>query len=203
MRSSSDLAVLSIFLTWPLLLSCQDGSVVREEPPAAVVVDLDGLPLQQVLDSLALSADGLRFVVDKSERSFTVFAGSRSLRTYPCVLGLNPEGDKLQEGDRRTPEGSFLIRDKYPHKEWHKFVWIDYPNAESWKRFQRRKKEGLVPAGARIGGEIGIHGVPAGMDHWIQQGTDWTWGCIALRNADLDEIFPLIQLQRTRLDIVP
>ena len=46
-------------------------------------------------------------------------------------------------------------------------------------------------------------GVPAGMDHWIQQGTDWTWGCIALRNADLDEIFPLIQLQRTRLDIVP
>ena len=107
------------------------------------------------------------------------------------------------QGDRRTPEGTFTFRDKYPHRAWHKFVWVDYPNAESWKRFKERKRSGTIPADARIGGEIGIHGVPVGMDHWIEQGSDWTWGCIALRNDDLDEIYPFIKPRHTTITIVP
>ena len=203
MRTSSLVALL-VLMQWPFLLACQQRAAVEEvqalDTPG---ITLDEMPLQHLLDSLGIAPDSILFVVDKSERLFSVLAGDRSLRTYPCVLGINPVGDKLQEGDRRTPEGSFLLRAKYPHKDWHKFVWIDYPNAESWKRFGRRKKEGVVPSNARVGGEIGIHGVPKGMDHWVLQGSDWTWGCIALRNADLDEIYPVILIQRTRLEIVP
>ena len=203
MRSSPARSIGVLCITWPFLLSCQEDRAGRQGPVDPADVSLAGVPLQQVLDSLGIPADSIRFEVDKSDRKFTVLARDGAVRVYPCVLGTVPEGDKMQEGDRRTPEGSFQFRDKYPHAKWHKFIWIDYPNAESWERFERRKEDGVLPSSATIGGEVGIHGTAEGMDHWIMEGTDWTWGCIALRNADLDEIYPLIRPRRTRLDIRP
>ncbi len=161
------------------------------------------IPLARMVDSLQIHPDSLELLVEKGQRTFSVMASGRILKQWPCVLGLNPEGDKHMQGDRRTPEGVFTFRDKYPHREWHKFVWVDYPNAESRRRFQERKRSGAIPVSASIGGEIGIHGVPDGMDHWIVQGTDWTFGCIALRNADLDEIYPYIRPRHTLIRIVP
>jgi murein L,D-transpeptidase YafK len=161
------------------------------------------VPLARSIDSLNVHADSIRFHVVKRRRVFHVLAGRDTLCTYPCVLGERPEGDKQMQGDRRTPEGVFGFRSKRMHDKWHAFVWVDYPNAESWRRFRERQRQGLVPAGADIGGEIGIHGVPDGMDHWVVQGVDWTWGCIALRNADLDEIYPYIRPGSTTLTIVP
>ena len=145
----------------------------------------------------------MRFRVDKSERKFNVIVGDTILKTFPCVLGENPVGDKFHQGDRRTPEGTFAFRSKRVHASWHKFVWVDYPNAESYRRFKERKAQGLIPAGKDIGGEIGIHGVPDGYDHWIDAGQDWTWGCIALKNADVDEIYPYIIVENTLMDVVP
>jgi len=156
-----------------------------------------------LIDSLRLDAKTIRFHVDKSERRFDVFAGDFLLKTYACVLGEKPVGDKLHQGDRKTPEGTFTFRSKRSHASWHAFIWVDYPNAESYRRFKQRKAEGLIPAGKDIGGEIGIHGVPDGMDHWIDAGEDWTWGCIALKNADVDEIYPYILPQQTVMEIVP
>ena len=66
-----------------------------------------------------------------------------------------------------------------------------------------RTRTGTIPDGADIGGELGIHGVPEGRDDWIVQGVDWTWGCIALRNADLDEIYPHIRPGITTINILP
>lgn len=151
----------------------------------------------------AEGATAVRFVVDKSDRLFMVYVGDSLLKTYPCVLGEQPLGDKFYQGDRRTPEGSFTFRSKRVHAQWHKFIWIDYPNAESWRKFRDRQRSGAIPAGKDIGGEIGIHGVPDGMDHWIDAGADWTWGCIALRNADVDEIYPFIVPKRTMITIRP
>jgi len=159
--------------------------------------------LGRLLDSLHIPASSLHFRVDKSERRFDVMVGGTVLCTFPCVLGERPVGDKEYQGDRRTPEGVFTFRSKRVHEQWHKFIWVDYPNAESWRRYRRRQAEGAIPAGRDIGGEIGIHGVPAGMDHWITQGVDWTWGCIALRNADVDEIYAVTVPGRTRMEVVP
>lgn len=178
---------------FPLLAGCQHStpSSAEEEVPLDSLVHRAG------------RAGAIRFVVDKSHRRFMVYAGDSLLKTYPCVLGEQPVGDKHYQGDRRTPEGSFAFRSKRVHGQWHKFIWIDYPNAESWRRFRERKAAGLIPAGKDIGGEIGIHGVPDGMDHWIESGADWTWGCIALRNADVDEIYPYITPSRTMISIRP
>lgn len=171
--------------------------------PLAIAHRVPDVPLLHLLDSLSIHKDSVHFKVEKSKRTFSVMAMGEVLKVYPCVLGEAPEGDKFMQGDRRTPEGLFTFRDKYPHREWHKFVWVDYPNAESRRRFNERKRTGAIPANAAIGGEIGIHGVPTGMDHWIEQGSDWTWGCIALRNADLDEIYLVIKPRLTTLSIVP
>lgn len=202
-----------LFLLFPLFAACQDAPTAAldtaEEAPAPtppVVVPV--LPLSVLVDSLRIKAATIRFHVDKSERRFEVYAKLPTgldtlLKTYPCVLGEKPVGDKFHQGDRKTPEGTFSFRSKRVHNDWHKFIWVDYPNAESWRRYKERQKQGFIPAGKDIGGEIGIHGVPEGMDHWIDAGQDWTWGCIALKNADVDEIYPYITEGKTMMEVVP
>ncbi|MCC7501858.1 MAG: L,D-transpeptidase family protein [Flavobacteriales bacterium] len=202
-------APIVLALCLPLFVSCQTPNPEREVgssvPPAAVVITdrASQVSLARLVDSLHLDATTMRFHVDKSERIFEVFVNDTLRKSYPCVLGEKPVGDKYYQGDRRTPEGTFTFRSKRVHDQWHKFIWVDYPNAESWKRYKARQAKGEIPAGKDIGGEIGIHGVPDGMDHWIDQAQDWTWGCIALRNADVDEIYPYIRPQRTLMEIVP
>lgn len=139
-------------------------------------------------------AEGCRFSVniDKSEYKLRVLADTIVLKEYPVVFGKNPTGDKLIQGDKCTPEGSFKMISKYPHKKWSKFIWINYPNDESWIKHNRAKAEGTIPGNARIGGEIGIHGVPDGMDFLIDMRYNWTLGCIAMKNKDIDELYPYI-----------
>lgn len=197
--------VPSLFvLVVPLLATCQ-GTVDRSSIPdlAVVIGPGDQLPLSELIDEMHFDASTIRFHVDKSKRRFDVLVNDSLIRTYPCVLGENPVGDKMMQGDRKTPEGTFGLRSKRLHDKWHSFVWVDYPNAESRKRFAKRKRDGLIPPGKDIGGGIGIHGVPDGMDHWVTEGEDWTWGCIALRNADLDEIYPYIRAGTTTIVIEP
>jgi murein L,D-transpeptidase YafK len=188
-----------------VLVACkapaQEAGVPERE--TAATSGLQDPPLALLIDSLALDARTMRFHVDKSDRRFRVYVQDRQLKTYPCVLGVKPEGDKLHQGDRKTPEGTFTFRSKRVHAQWHKFIWVDYPNAESWRRYNARKAQGLIPRGKDIGGEIGIHGVPEGMDHWIEAGADWTWGCIALKNADVDEVYPFIIPGMTSMEVVP
>lgn len=190
-----------------LLAACGNHAAAGSEAPIAgpgsSTVPAAERPLAVIIDSLRLEAGTMRFRVDKSERSFDVFVNDSLVKTYRCVLGEKPEGDKFHQGDRKTPEGSYTFRSKRVHPQWHKFIWVDYPNAESWRRYNERKRLGLIPEGKDIGGEIGIHGVPEGMDHWIDTGADWTWGCIAMKNADVDEIYPYIIPGTTVISIEP
>lgn len=198
MRNSSSLCVYLL----PLITACQ-GDTVQDVELSVGTSAYSEQPLSELIDSLHLDPKTIRFHVDKSDRRFAVFVNDSMLKTYPCVLGEKPVGDKFCQGDRKTPEGSFTFRSKRVHDEWHKFIWVDYPNAESWRRYNERIAQGSIQVGKDIGGEIGIHGVPDGKDHWITSGADWTWGCIALQNADVDEIYPYIFPNRTRLVIVP
>ncbi len=172
-------------------------------PDARSVVQAPTITPDPTSDSLVTDTPAVELRVDKSERCLCVWRGSQILRCYAIVLGSAPEGDKRMQGDGRTPEGSFHFRDKYPHARWHRFAWIDYPNAESERRFRARRTCGEIPQDARIGGELGLHGVPAGMDGLISAGIDWTLGCISMRNSDLDEIYALITPGRTVIHIAP
>ena len=106
----------------------------------------------------------------------------------------------LQQGDRRTPEGRFKVRAHYDHAKWRYFIWLDYPNEDSWAKHNAAKASGEITQEASIGGEIGIHGVPEGYDYAIDERMNWTLGCISLRNADLEELIPLVEVG-TKIEI--
>lgn len=160
------------------------------------------ISLDTLLAPFAGRLNDIWLYIDKSERFLQVKIDTQVIKTYPVVLGGNPEGDKRMEGDQKTPEGEFQLRNLYPHARWSKFMWVDYPTAESWEKHNQAKADGLIPKNASIGGEIGIHGVPEGMDALIDQNQDWTLGCISLKNVHIDELYAICA-KGTRIRIDP
>ncbi len=158
--------------------------------------------LQEILAENHISKSSLKIKIDKSAYTLSVVHADTVLIVYPCVFGFNAVDDKAQEGDGCTPEGTFGIRSMYAHKSWKYFIWIDYPNAESWRRFNRRKANGELAANATIGGEVGIHGVPEGGDYMIDNQSNWTLGCISLKNADIEDLYKSITAA-TQVEIIP
>lgn len=154
-----------------------------------VVID-NAFSLEEIVKSNNIKIEELSVLIDKSDYVLSFIHADTVVKEFPVVLGYNPEGDKMQEGDYKTPEGTFGVKSKYGHKNWKYFIWIDYPNEESWSKFKKRKAEGTIDDSAKIGGEVGIHGTPEGMDDMIAKGTNWTYGCISLTRKDVAEIYP-------------
>jgi len=142
-----------------------------------------------------------RILVEKRARRLTLLDAATPVRTYHVALGDSSLGDKQREGDRRTPVGEFYVCVKNPDSRFHLSLGLSYPNEEDAERGLR---DGLISqaehdaivaavrAGRRppwdtaLGGEIMIHGNGAGRD--------WTFGCIALDDADIDEIYDAVGL---------
>lgn len=132
----------------------------------------------------AIFADSI--VVEKQKRTLTLFAGGFAVRQYKVALGKEPVGDKQRIGDNRTPEGVYRIDFKNPTSKFHKALHISYPDAA---HMARANALGFAP-----GGDIMIHGLPAayakiGAEH---SNWDWTEGCIAVTNAEIEEIWRAI-----------
>ena len=141
-------------------------------------------------------------LIEKYKYQLTIYYQNEAIKSYPIVLGSNFVGDKRREGDYKTPEGVFRVRDLYPHPDWSKFIWLDYPNRESWRKHLKAKRTGEIEILDTVGSEIGIHGVPQNSDRLIDDRTNWTWGCISLKNKDVDEIYRVIQTG-TKIKIIP
>ncbi|MFT6984158.1 MAG: murein L,D-transpeptidase YafK [Crocinitomicaceae bacterium] len=157
--------------------------------------------LQTIIKEEGIPKGELLLKIDKSAYTFSVYHDDSLLISYPCVFGFNKTDDKRQEGDGCTPEGDFGIRSQYPHKSWNYFIWVDYPTKESWSKFRKSKADGDIPSSATIGGEIGIHGVPEGYDSMIDNGTNWTLGCISLKNKDIEDVYKSVNSE-TKIVIV-
>lgn len=136
----------------------------------------------------------VRIVVDKSSYELYVYDAQGWYATYPVVFGNKSLADKKMEGDRNTPEGTFKIIAKRPHEKWSRFMSLDYPTKEDRAKFEERKRRGEIPAGASIGGGIGIHGVWPHEDFVIDRYNNWTNGCISLKNGDVQELYNYIAL---------
>jgi murein L,D-transpeptidase YafK len=126
----------------------------------------------------ALKAD--RIVVHKSRREMLLLRGESLLRTYRVALGREPVGHKVQEGDGRTPEGRYTIDRRNPKSQYHLSLHISYPNEADR---ERARELGVAP-----GGDIMIHGLKDGR----RRETDWTQGCIAVTNEEMNEIWALV-----------
>jgi lipoprotein-anchoring transpeptidase ErfK/SrfK len=131
-------------------------------------------------------------VIDKSQYELSVFDSKGWLITYPVVFGSNDLRDKLYEGDRKTPEGTFTIVEKKVHSKWDRFMGLNYPTPESYEKFSERKQEGIIPGSAKIGGGIGIHGTWPHEDFQVDRYRNWTDGCISMRNKDVEELYNMV-----------
>lgn len=131
-------------------------------------------------------------VIDKSDYELQIFDDEGWYATYPVVFGSKDLNDKMVEGDRRTPEGSFVIVSKRPHEKWDKMLLLNYPTPADIEKFNERKSRGQIPANARIGGGIGIHGTWPRDEMVVDQYQNWTNGCISMKRDQVDEIYSFI-----------
>jgi murein L,D-transpeptidase YafK len=128
-------------------------------------------------------------IIDKSDYELHVYDAKGWYCTFPVVFGNNSLEDKKMEGDRNTPEGTFRIISKKIHEKWDRFMALDYPNEQSREKFNQRKQRGEIPANARIGGGIGIHGTWPHEDFVIDKYKNWTLGCISMKRDDVEELY--------------
>jgi len=124
-----------------------------------------------------------RVVVRKSARTLELYRGSELLRTYTIALGPTPQGHKQQEGDGRTPEGRYVLDYRNPGSSFHKSLHVSYPSAADTASARSR---GVSP-----GGMIMVHGIKNGMGFIgrLHRLFDWTDGCIAVTDQEMEEIW--------------
>lgn len=140
------------------------------------------------------ASSAYRLVIKKGAYEMTLYDQEGWYGTYPVVFGSKNQEDKRMEGDRLTPEGHFQIVGKKIHKQWGKFLMLDYPTKESYEKFQTRKATGVIPKKATIGGGIGIHGTRPNEEWVIDKYINWTAGCIAVRYSDMDELYDMLPI---------
>jgi murein L,D-transpeptidase YafK len=149
--------------------------------------------------ALKLPLTNAHIVVMKSKRRLELYSDGALVRTYKVGLGLNPIPDKVRLGDRATPEGDFYVFTKNDKGTFYLSLGISYPNIEDAERGLRDrlisraqhdvivkavKRKATPPQHTALGGDIYIHGNGAS--------TDWTWGCVALENEDIRELFDAV-----------
>jgi murein L,D-transpeptidase YafK len=137
-----------------------------------------------------------RIVVVKSARTMTLESNGRVLKTYKVALGGAPIGAKERDGDHKTPEGEYIVDAKNAHSQFYMALHVSYPNATD--RARARK------LGANPGGDVEIHGLGKKYG-WIgarHRLTDWTDGCIAVTNEEIEEIFKAVPVG-TRVELKP
>jgi len=134
------------------------------------------------------------FVV-KHKRQLTVYSNGEALKTYSISLGETPKGKKEFEGDQKTPEGIYTINDRNPNSDYHLNLAVSYPNeVDSLHALQ---------FGKSAGSEIKIHGLPNGYGFIgkFQRFKDWTAGCMALTDSEIEELFNNVPMG-TEIEIV-
>lgn len=145
-----------------------------------------------------LSADARadRVMVTKHDRSLVLLSRGQPLKRYRIALGAQPLGHKQRQGDGRTPEGLYRLDWRNPGSRFHRALHVSYPDAQDRRRAARD--------GADPGGDIMIHGLPNGFG-WIgplHRLVDWTDGCIAVTDPEIDEIWRAVP-DGTAIEIRP
>lgn len=149
----------------------------------------------------AATVPDARIEVAKSERVLRVWSGDELRATYRIGLGGNPVPPKRRQGDMATPEGRYVVSHKNPRSRFHLSLGISYPNADDAERGLRdglvtkAQRDAIVraiaahrppPSNTALGGDVFVHGRGSG--------SDWTWGCIALDDADMKELYDAIEV---------
>lgn len=159
----------------------------------AVALSSKARPIKQ---PLPMKATVDKILIEKSKRRLTLLNNNTPIKSYEISLGVKPTGKKTEKGDDRTPEGVYTIDRKNLKSKYHRALHISYPNSED--------KAQSIARGVSPGGDIMIHGLPNGEESYefYQIKRDWTAGCIAVNNAEIEEIFRLVP-NGTTIEILP
>jgi murein L,D-transpeptidase YafK len=184
-------------MTFPLVLSAVAALFTTNADSARVPV---GIVSPTVLHAPVIGvrarvmADSI--VVEKQRHTLTLYFGGTLVRRYAVALGAQPVGDKVRRGDNRTPEGVYHIDARNGQSKFYKSLHISYPDAAHAQRARA--------LGVAAGGDIMIHGLPRGLEQVgsAHRDFDWTEGCIALTNQEVDEIWSAIA-DGTPIEIKP
>lgn len=135
----------------------------------------------------AIASDVDSVLVIKSEKKMFLLFHGKVVKEYHVVFGANPKGHKRQQGDERTPEGKYVLDFKKANSSFYRAIHISYPNSSD---ILQAKSRGVDP-----GGQIMIHGQKNGLGwlSWLSQFFNWTDGCIAVTNSDMDEIWEMVK----------
>jgi murein L,D-transpeptidase YafK len=174
----------------------QDGRVLLDERYKYSDEDLTRFlaMIEQTVRG-TIAGDNHAIIIDKAEYKLFLIKNGVVLSSYPIELGHNPFENKRMEGDACTPEGFYRVTWKRDigNTVFYRALFLDYPNQENRERFMQRVESGEVPSSAGIGGSIEIHGCGSGKPG-NAGGWNWTLGCIALSNYDMDELFESVPL---------
>jgi murein L,D-transpeptidase YafK len=130
--------------------------------------------------------------IDKSDHRLELFSSGHEVKTYRVAIGSGGSGPKRMEGDKVTPVGTYRVTGRIKGL-FHNFLVVSYPNDEDRARYADLKRRGEVPAGHGVGDGIGIHGT--GNKDWngVHKEHDWTFGCVALDDDEIDEIAAVVK----------
>lgn len=167
--------LISMGLTITVVVSTSAMAYVKEAPTNNPKTVLNTVIIDKVF-------------VDKSARTLQLLSDSKVIKSYHIALGGNPVGHKQQQGDKRTPTGSYTLDYKNEKSKFYRSIHVSYPNATDKAR---AKSRGVSP-----GGDIMIHGQKNGFGHLaaMNQQRDWTDGCIAVANDEMNEIMDAVAL---------
>ncbi|HBE40959.1 MAG TPA: hypothetical protein DDW27_07095 [Bacteroidales bacterium] len=165
-REFADLNLTEYFKSWPLWKKWITNTIAVSKKTGAYAI-----------------------IADKFSRKLLLYHRGEKIKEYSAELGSNWVGNKRTDGDKATPEGMYKIIKKLDgnNTKYHKALLLNYPNTEDAARFKREVAGGSLPASAKIGGMIEIHGAGG-------KGADWTDGCIALTNSEIDVIYRLVNI---------
>lgn len=202
-----------VFLACCSVLACQQrvaaGGETVAAPDVTLATNRDSAQRPPQRAALKLPLKNPLIVVTKSKRRLELYSDGALVRAYKVGLGLNPVPDKVRQGDRATPEGDFYIFTKNDKSAFYLSLGISYPNIEDAERGLREKmisraqhdaivraikRKATPPQNTRLGGDIYIHGNGSS--------SDWTWGCVALENDEMKELFDAVVLG-TKVSIKP
>ncbi len=157
--------------------------------------DRTGAPPPPEIAAVPLAPGSVgRIVIEKAARRLTVYRDGQPVRVYRIDLGFAPVGDKARQGDGRTPEGVYRVDRRNAESAYHLSLGIDYPTPA--------QKASAQAQGRDPGGDIFIHGAPNDLPAGTRLASDWTAGCIAITNPQIEELFAATPIG-TRVEILP
>jgi murein L,D-transpeptidase YafK len=167
--------------------SADKGKKKKPAPkPRAAIIAKKKAPVQDSIDN------PYYIIVDKSDYELKVYDEEGWYATYPVVFGSKDLGDKMKEGDKKTPDGKFKVILKKIHPKWGYELLLDYPNDESQRRFNQRKANGSIPKTAKIGNGIAIHATRKDEEWTVDNFYNWTDGCVSVKYTEMKDLYSYI-----------